>query len=831
MTDPCSGLRVLDFTRGMSGNLVGMILADYGAEVVKIEPPDGDPFRGHPAWGFWNRGKGSRVLDLKSEGGAAGARDLIAGADVLIESFRPGVMTRLGLGYEEGRALNPALVYASITGFGAAGPLANIKGYEGVVSAKTGRMLEFSSMVADRGGPAFAAVPSAGYGALHAALQGILAALHVRRQTHRGTHVETSLLQGNSAYDMIRWYALQAAAGNELARDRAKGWGAFSTAVPGPFYLTAVTKDGVWIQFANFVAHTYMAQMNALGLTHLYSDPRYANLPSLNDPADAEEIWEIVLERVREKTWAEWKAIFDQERDIAVEPFLEASEAFDHPQVRHNGHVVEIDGVEQVGPIVRQTETPVTPRVGAPELGSDNGADPDSWATIEPEEAGPAPAAPLDGVLVVDFSTFYATPFGGALLADLGARVIKVEPPEGEVSRYSAGRMLFFKTTAGKESIGVDLKTPEGREIAQRILRRADIVMHNFRPGVADRLGIDYESVRAINPDVVYHYGASYGDSGPYSFKPAMHPIAGALGGGAIQQMPPSRLDASDAELPIEALKHKAWRLQHANEGNPDVNAALGLGSGILLGLRAAEELGIGQYQLTTMIASNLYANADGAVRGAGVPRRSQPDAELLGMRPLYRLYRARDGAWVFLAAPFDDEWAALCAELGREDWLADPRFASREAREEHRDALAEALEEAFLARSADEWERDLLARDVACVRADGANVAEFAVNEPSNRELGFTVEVSHPTFGDYWRHGPIVTLDSAPPRLQAACEAGEHTRPILAEFGYDEAEIERLKDAGVVGWPEAGGENAGAQASEQRQRAKLAAAASTAER
>ena len=825
MVGACSGLRVLDFTRGMHGNLAGVILADYGAEVVKIEPPSGDPFRGHPAWGFWNRGKGSRVLDLKSDDGRAAARELVASTDVLIENFRPGVMTRLGLGYEEARELNPALVYASISGFGASGPWAQLKGYEGIVSAKTGRMLEFASLVPNRGGPAFAAVPSAGYGALHAALQGILAALHVRRQTHRGTLVETSLLQGNSAYDMIRWYAMQAASIDPLAADRLSSWGAIQHQIPRPNYLTAVTKDGVWLQFANTLPHLFMAQMNALGLTDLYSDPRYVDLPAIKDPEDSEGVWEAILDRVREKTWAEWQPIFDAERDLAVEPFFEASDAFDHPQVRHNEHIIEIDGVEQVGPIVRQTETPAAPSRGAPQLGSANGVDSGSWALTESGEPGPAPATPLDGTLIVDFSTFYATPFGSALLADLGARVIKVEPPEGEVSRYTAGGMLFFKTTAGKESIGINLKTPQGQEIVHRLLRQADVVMHNFRPGVAERLGIGYEQARQLNPRVVYHYGASYGDSGPYSYKPAMHPIAGALGGGAIQQMPPSELHANDAELPMDALKRKAWRLQNANEGNPDVNAALGLGSSLLLGLRAAEELGVGQYQLTTMIASNLYANADGAVRGPGIPPRRQPDGELLGQGPLYRLYRTSDDAWVFLAAPFEHEWRALCAELGREEWLADSRFESPEAREQHGEALAAALADAFLTRSSGEWERDLAARDVACVRADAASVAEFAVNEEANRELGFTVRVSHPTFGEYWRHGPIVTLDSAPSTIRAACEPGEHTRQILAELGYAPAEIERFRDTGIVGWPEGSGADASARASEERERSRVSAA------
>src|SRR5439155_4665677 len=136
-------------------------------------------------------------------------------------------------------------------------------------------------------------------------------------------------------------------------------------------------------------------------------------------------------------------------------------------------------------------------------------------------------------------------------------RIIKIEPPGGEVSRFSAGGMLWYKTTAGKESLAVDLKSPEGQEIVQRLLARADVVMHNFRPGAPDRLGIGYEQARKLNPRVVYHYGASYGIDGPYWFKPAMHPIGGAVGGGAIQQMPASLLRSGDAALPLEELKRK----------------------------------------------------------------------------------------------------------------------------------------------------------------------------------------------------------------------------------------------------------------------------------
>ena len=201
MPGPCTGLLVLDCSWGMPGGLAGLVLADYGAEVIKVEPPTGDPWRTHPAWRFWNRGKQSVVLDLKTAEGRANAHALAARADVVLEAFRPGVAQRLGIDYDTLRGINPRLVYCSLSSFGQDGPLRNVKGYEAVITARAGRMMAFRGQP-DRDGPVYVAVPTISWASSQIAVHGILAALRVRERTARGQWVQTSMLQGLMPYDL-----------------------------------------------------------------------------------------------------------------------------------------------------------------------------------------------------------------------------------------------------------------------------------------------------------------------------------------------------------------------------------------------------------------------------------------------------------------------------------------------------------------------------------------------------------------------------------------------------------------------------------------------------
>jgi crotonobetainyl-CoA:carnitine CoA-transferase CaiB-like acyl-CoA transferase len=337
-----------------------------------------------------------------------------------------------------------------------------------------------------------------------------------------------------------------------------------------------------------------------------------------------------------------------------------------------------------------------------------------------------------------------------------------------------------MKTFEGKESLALDLKQPEARAILHGLVARADAFVHNYRPGVPERLGCDEATLRSLNSRLVYLYAGAYGDTGPYCRLPAYHPTGGAIAGNAVQQagdgyppLPTAALDGAD-------LQRVSMRMARANEGNPDANAALVVGTAICLGLLAATRIGEGQAMTTSMLAANAYIMSDDWIRYEGQPPRPRPDADLLGFGPLYRLYETADG-WVFLACLNDAEWSALAAEVGLE----------LSARAD--DGLAGRLSAAFRKRPAVDWEERLLAVGVGCVRADGRGYIQFSLEEPVLRETGAVVPVSHPELGSYERHAPLVSLSRTPCRPGAGAQFGQHTRSILTELGYDDDAIADL--------------------------------------
>ncbi len=791
-----AGVRVLDLSTRMSGAITTMLLADFGAEVIKVEPPGGDPERGQAAFVTWHRGKQSLVADLKTPAGLARVCALAAQADVMVTSWRPGVAERLGLGYEPLAAANPRLIHCAITGFGAKGPWAAIKGYDGVVAAKAG----VYTKPGDR--PRYTAVPGAAFGAAHGALQGILSALYQRETTGQGQRVETSLLQGIHPYDMYAWLDQP-----HLPRDLVTLTGAAAAA--GTTYapisgLIAFTRDHKCLQFASYLPHQRAAMLEALGLT-----AAYAQATAAEDPP--EPLMAVARQRVAAKAFAEWEAVFAAYPDVTVDAFRTGEEAMDHPQLIHNGDVVTVQDSEhgpirQVGPFVQLIATPGRAGASAPRLGQHDGLAGFASSPRAPKpDARPAGRPPLEGVTILELAWFYAAPYGAALLADLGARVIKVENLEGDPHRKQAGVAEFsgVKGLQGKESVAVDTTTPEGLEIVHRLVARSDLLLRNFRESATRKMGVDYQALQPHNPGLFYLYAGAYGADGPYAARTAYATTITVAAGGVARHLGWSR--AFDVEAPAHDGP-EPLTIQGCTSltTNADATSALSAATALLMGLVARQRLGVGQYAMSSMLAASTYIVSDDFVRYPGKPAPALPDREGNGLGPLYRLYPTALG-WVFLGAPSPRDWPALCGVVRRMagiDLAGERRYATAADRWTHRDALARALTQAFVAATAEAWEREALSADVACVEVSEEPLSAVMMRHPHVLENGFAAEVDHPHFGRHTRHGPLVTMTSQA-ALGPGCLLGQHTRAVLAEIGYSEAEIDALKRRGIVAWPD----------------------------
>jgi crotonobetainyl-CoA:carnitine CoA-transferase CaiB-like acyl-CoA transferase len=801
------GIRVLDLTNSQAGGIGTMVLGDFGAEVIKVEPPGGVSSRAIPASLLWDRGKRSVTLDLQTPQGQEQLRRLSSSADVFVEDFRPGALDRLGLGYDALQRLNGRLVYCSVTGYGPKGPYAQYKAYPAAVMAKSGRLVNFEGQK-ERSGPFYGAVDVASHGAGMAVARGTVAALYVRDRTGRGQHVETSLLQAVTAYDLNNWFVWQ-----QMIKDPVNFSGDPASDLkrrPTPAYLPVRTKDGRWMQMANLMPHLFRNSLKSIGLGDLLEDPRFATAPTMT-PENAQALRVLMLQRMQERTLDDWMSFFIKEaKDVAAEPFMTAQEGMNHPQVLHNGNVVEVDDprvgrMRQLGMLAKFHETPGSVKGPAPLPGQDTAAVLARLPDASPSHNGQGlkaqpPRHPLDGALVIDMATVIAGPLGCSLLTQLGARVIHIEAPQGDIMRGALRSAGALYAQAGSESLGLDLKTPEGSRILQQLLARADLVVHNMRRGAPERLGIGYEQLHKVYPRLVYLYVGGYGSTGPSSHRPAMHPIPGAVMGGALSQMGRGGMPPADQPMSLDEIQEVSRQFGRANEANPDPNTSMVVATAGTFGLYARERTGEGQYIEVNMINANAYANANDCFSYAGKPPRELHDPEGYGLHALYRLYRAKVG-WVFLACPLEEEWRALCTALSRQDLLQDSRFATPVARKEHDDALAEQLAQVFSTRPATEWEGMLTARDVCCVQAEDRGFFHFFAYDPHVAENGFTTVVKNPRFGEYWRYSPLVNYSLTPGKAGPGPLRGQHTRDILRDLGYSDAQVDDLKARKVVDW------------------------------
>jgi crotonobetainyl-CoA:carnitine CoA-transferase CaiB-like acyl-CoA transferase len=808
---PLAGLVVIDVSTTLPGAQATQFLADCGAEVIMVEPPDGSPLRELASWPALLRGKRSVTLDVHDDADLDRLRGLLQRADVMVNTMRPATAERLGLTHDALSKRYPRLVVATITGWGSTGSFRDYKGWEALVMAKTGVMHEKRSLT-QRPGPAYITFAYASWGAAHAAVQGVLAALLERETSGLGQVVETNLVTGMGSMDPYNWFyemVLERYPGAFEPMDAAYDDLGRPQAYLIYALLVAATKDGRWLQFAQVSPKLIGAWLTELDLLGELANPKWQGFPMLPTAELRAEWWDMMIERVGARTLAEWQQAMEENLDLSGELFRTPEDSLNHPQTAHEGRSVTVID-PQLGP-VRQPSTlihvegkPLTALRPPPRLGEHNDAlsapgsrDP----VITPDGVAPADP-PLKDVTVLEFGSMFAGPYGATLLADLGARVIKVEPLEGDNIR----NLVAFpeagggKVLQGKESVAIDFTKPEGLDLVHELARRADIVLQCFRGKAAERAKIDEASLRAVNPDLAFVTTSGYGLDGPFAHRAAYAPSVGAASGLALIDSH----DSGDPPADLDDLHRRAVQL-HAGGTVPAVQsdgiAAHGVASALLVALYAKRRGRTLTRLVTTMLGTVQQAMIPYNASYASRPANQAADDQFFGMNALYRMYCAADG-YVFLAAPLPREWPALAKAMSPYvDLDADERFADADARAAHDDDLIAALTPVFATKTTLEWERELTAQDVGCVEVVEAN-SELVLQTDPYFEAGYAVEAVSPIFDRHRRLAPLCRFSRSRTRAEAGCTIGQHTDAVLRELGLDDDAIADMRKKAVIGGP-----------------------------
>jgi crotonobetainyl-CoA:carnitine CoA-transferase CaiB-like acyl-CoA transferase len=745
MTGALDGLRVIDFGQYIAGPLAAVMLADQGADVIHVDPPEGPAWKS-PADAFYQRGKRRISLDLKSAHDHDVARKLIDTADVVVENFRPGVMERLGLGADEVTSQNERLIYCSIPGFASDDARAKIRAWDGILDAATDNCIPRAGEEPpawDWSRPFYSALPLASNFGAFLGATGIVMALIARERTGKGQRVDVPMF--DAMFTLIGHSGAYAnKSGLHPPRGiHGRGAGAFRCS------------DGKYVQFDSSSARHLVWFAQAAGITDWGAD--LLDIMQLHDESTNQRLHARLRELFLTRTAREWEELGNQ-AGAAIGWARTTDEWIATDHAREIGAVVQLDDPE-LGPTwmaglpVHLTATPGKPQGPRHLPDADHAEVLRALASRAPRAAEPGREPdlkhPLDGMQVLDLCVALAGPTCGRLLLEFGADVIKINAPKAGVGGY---------LNRGKRSLLLDLESFEAQQVFWKLVERTDVVVENFSPGTADRLGIGYREVKARKPNIVYASVSSYGQFGPWKNGRGWERQGQAVAGIMERQDPPAVLG------PYNLI---------------DIGTGTLATFATALGLYHRLRTGQGQHVQGSLCQTATYQQTPFMLGFRGHVSDEPRGYMTLGTGPLNRWYRAQD-RWFFLALPDGDA-----------STLRNVEGLSIDAAN-----LEECLEQQFAGCPAQVWVERLLAQGIAAhVRVP---VAEL-MTDPHVTQHGLSVTQSVESVGDTTAPGLPVTLSRTPMRVgDPPRRPGSDAGTILSELGMAD-ELTKLEQAWVL--------------------------------
>jgi crotonobetainyl-CoA:carnitine CoA-transferase CaiB-like acyl-CoA transferase len=738
-----TGTRVLDFSQGVAGPMAAMLLGDFGAEVIKVEPPGGGPLQDHSGYQAWNRNKQVLTLDLSTPAGLAEARRLIALADVAVFDDAPGVLEALGLDAPTLTAAHPRLIHTWMPPYGTTGLWSQLPAHHSLFSAVTGMAFRQGAYTDQ---PIHLILPLAWYGQGVMGAGAIGGALLERTRSGLGQAVTVSGLHGLSEVTG----PVRVLDAPPLPRGAPLG--------ASPSYRLYECQDGQWLFLGTLFANFYRLAIAAMGYAERLED-------FMVDPFFAREALQaIFMSRPR----ADWLLLLQtagvpcapvgpREAWFAGETIAEAGlrKTFVHPGLGE----IAIPNVP-----LRLSATPGDIKSLAQPL------EKPTWTerSLDTAPTLGARQAPLAGVRVLDLGTVIAGAHAGGILANLGAEVIKIEPAEGDPFRSYGGAFLAY--SRGKRGLSMDLKQPEARALFFDLARQADVVLDNYRFGVRDRLGIGYEALKAINPRIISCSINAYGKTGSRHARPGFDPLLQAEGG--MMQAQGGLDEPVLHTIPVN-----------------DVATAAIVAFGVVAALNARERTGEGQEILTSLMAQSLTFQFAEVVDYAGRPPNAVGDRDCVGLTALHRYYPCAD-AWIAIVCDTSAQAAALAEVLE----IALPENALAEDR--HGPFAAE-IARSLAGRPAEQVLVALLEAGVACapcLRGHEALQSQWLW------ENGVFEFWDHPLVGKVVGVRGYADFSATPAGfIHPTPELGEHSIEIALEAGWSPERIESLLASGAI--------------------------------